>query len=62
MRNIAIVEDEDAHAAKLEENLSLYQKECRCQFCVSRFRTAEDFLADYRSVTRWFLWTFSFPE
>lgn len=24
MRNIAVIEDEDVHAAKLEENLSLY--------------------------------------
>lgn len=50
MRNIAVIEDEDVHAAKLEENLSLYQKEYHCEFRVVRFRTAEDFLADYRSA------------
>lgn len=50
MRNIAIIEDEDTHAAKLEENLSLYQKEYHCEFHVTRFHTAEDFLTDYCSV------------
>lgn len=50
MRNIAIVEDEDIHAAKLEENLSLYQKESLCELRVDRFRTAEELLSDYRSV------------
>lgn len=50
MRNIAVIEDEDIHAAKLEENLSLYQKEYRCRLRVDRFRTAEDFLTGYRPV------------
>lgn len=50
MRNIAVIEDEDVHAAKLEEDLALYQKECRCELRVDRFRSAEAFLTDYRPV------------
>ena len=50
MRNIAIVEDEDVHAARLEEHLALYQKESRCQLRVERFRDAEELLARYSPV------------
>lgn len=50
MRNIAIVEDEDVHAARLEEHLTLYQKESRCQLHVDRFRNAEELLARYSPI------------
>lgn len=50
MRNIAIVEDEDVAAAKLEESLAQYQKDSNCRLNIVRFRTAEEFLTDYRSI------------
>lgn len=50
MRNIAIVEDEDGAAAKLEESISQYQKEFNCQFRLVRFQNAEEFLANYSCV------------
>lgn len=50
MFNLAIVEDEDADAERLQSLLEKYAAEEKVTFSISRFRTAKNFLQNYRSV------------
>lgn len=50
MKNIAIVEDQDAAAEKLQEYIERYAGQCGQQFSTTRFSNGEDFLRDYRSI------------
>lgn len=50
MRNIAIVEDEDAAAAVLTGYIEKYAKKSGQQFHIVRFRNGVDFLEDYQSA------------
>lgn len=50
MRNIAIVEDEDAAAALLASYIKKYAEFAGTEFNVVRFNNAVDFLKDYQAV------------
>lgn len=48
MRNIAIVEDEDNAARRLEEYVQRYAAQFGQEFRITRFRDGEEFLRDYK--------------
>ena len=48
MRNIAIVEDEDNAARRLEEYVQRYTAQFGQEFRITRFRDGEEFLRDYK--------------
>lgn len=50
MKNIAVVEDEDRAAELLLSYIDQYEQTSGQKFHVVRFKTATEFLADYRSV------------
>lgn len=50
MRNIAIVEDEDAAARALAEHIEQYAKQNGQSFRIDRFRDAVEFLTDYKPL------------
>ena len=50
MRNIAIVEDEDAAAQRLEEYVRRYAAESGQEFSIVRFRNGAEFLRGYQTV------------
>ena len=49
MRNIAIVEDEDAAAEILYEYIGRFSKETGQEFSIDRYRDAVDFLSGYKA-------------
>lgn len=50
IRNVAIVEDEDKASMLLTESIKQYEKEFSCQFNITRFKTADDFLDQYTPI------------
>ena len=50
MRNIAIVEDEDAAASVLKGYIEKYAAKSGQQFHIERFTNGVDFLKDYQSI------------
>ena len=50
MKNIAIVEDEDAAAALLSDYIDRYSAQTEQEFKTVRYNNAVDFLAEYRAV------------
>ena len=50
MKNIAIVEDEDAAAERLTTYIQRHAAEFGQEFNIVRFRNGEEFLQDYRSI------------
>lgn len=50
MRNVAIVEDEDAAAELLSSYIKKYEQTAGQKFRIDRFKTATEFLDGYRSV------------
>lgn len=50
MKNIAIVEDENASADRLTEYIERYAAEFGQQFNITRFCDGEEFLQDYKTV------------
>ena len=50
MRNIAIVEDENAAAALLSEYIERFSAQNGQPFNITRYRTADEFLSDYKAI------------
>lgn len=50
MKNIAVVEDQDAAAEKLQGYIERYAQQSGQQFHINRFCNGEEFLQDYKSI------------
>ena len=50
MKNIAIVEDQDSDAEKLQEYIKCYSEQFGQQFNIVRFYNGKEFLQDYKAI------------